>query len=139
MVVDEAMMVAGIGCRKGVEIEAVMAGITRALDHHGIAAKALDALATVSLKENEPALHAAARQLGLKLVIATEQSLKEAEGRTLSHSKASLTLTGTASASEAAALAAAGTGSRLLGPRIVTGSVTCAIAVGGMTTWSTAP
>ncbi len=65
------MMVAGIGCRKGVGTEAVMAAIARALDHHGIAAVALDALATVPLKENEPALHAAARQLKLELVVAT--------------------------------------------------------------------
>lgn len=139
MVVDEAMIVAGIGCRKGADTRDVMAGIERALDHHGIAALALDALATVPLKENEPALHAAARQLGLALLIATGQSLKETEGRTLSHSEASFAHVGTPSASEAAALAAAGPRSRLLGPRIVTGSVTCAIAVGGVTTGGTAP
>ncbi len=48
----------------------------------------------------------------------------------LTRSAASLAATGTGSASEAAALAAAGPGARLLGPRLVLGPVTCALAEG---------
>ena len=66
-----------------------------------------------------------------KMLTVTEAALKEMEERTLSQSAQSLAVTGTPSVSEAAALAAAGEGSRLLGPRIVVGNVTCALAIGG--------
>lgn len=126
------MMVAGIGCRKGVETEAVLAGIDSALDRHRLDRTDLDALATVPLKHDEPALHAAARHLGLQLVVVTETQLKAAEARTLTRSTASLAHAGTPSAAEAAALAAAGPESLLLGPRIVAGAVTCAFAADGV-------
>jgi cobalt-precorrin 5A hydrolase len=47
---------------------------------------------------------------------------------TLTHSPLSLQHAGVGSVSEVAALIAAGHGARLLGPRIVAGSVTCALA-----------
>ena len=121
------MIVAGVGCRRGVDAEAVLAGIAAGLSHYGLSAAQLDALATVPLKAAEPGLHAAAGQLGLNLIVVTEAALDSA--KTLSRSPASLAQTGTPSASEAAALAAAGPLGRLLGPRIATGTVTCAIAI----------
>lgn len=130
MGVGEAMIVAGIGCRKNVATEAVLAAIDEALSHHRLTVAELDALATAPLKGDEPALHAAALQLGLDLVVVTEWALRNAEAATLTSSQASLDHTGSRSISEAAALAAAGPGSRLLGPRLATGPVTCAIAVG---------
>ncbi len=128
MVVDEAMIVAGIGCRKNTETDAVLTAIDDALSRHGLAAGELDALATVPQKKSEQGIRDAAVRLGLPLVIAGEVELLEVE--TLSHSPASLDATGAGSASEAAALAVAGRAARLLGPRIVAGAVTCAIAVG---------
>ncbi|NGO50535.1 cobalamin biosynthesis protein [Mesorhizobium camelthorni] len=50
---------------------------------------------------------------------------------TLTHSARSQAVAGSPSVSEAAALAAAGEGARLLGPRIVVGQVTCALATSG--------
>ena len=47
---------------------------------------------------------------------------------TLTHSALSQKHAGVGSVSERAALGAAGQGARLLGPRIATGSVTCALA-----------
>ncbi|MBA3448684.1 MAG: cobalamin biosynthesis protein, partial [Pseudaminobacter sp.] len=55
----------------------------------------------------------------------------ELSAETLSYSDLSLALAGTPSVSETAALAAAGQGARLLGPRLVLGSVTCALATNG--------
>lgn len=124
------MIVAGIGCRKNVGTEAVLAAIDEALSHHHLTVTELDALATAPLKRNEPALHAAALQLGLDLVVVTEGALRDAEAATLTPSQASLDHAGSRSISEAAALAAAGRGGRLLGPRLASGAVTCAIAVG---------
>lgn len=123
------MIVAGIGCRKNASAEAVLAAVHSALSRHGLAAAELDALATVPLKSDEPGIRGAAQWLGLRLVVAGEAELRAVE--TVSHSQASLEAAGTASASEAAALSVAGIGSRLLGPRIVVGAATCAIAVAG--------
>ena len=66
---------------------------------------------------------AAAARLGVPLTVA------ERGGETLSWSAASVRATGVGSASEAAALAAAGPRARLVGPRLVVGRVTCAVAV----------
>ncbi|BCH27486.1 cobalamin biosynthesis protein CbiG [Mesorhizobium sp. L-8-10] len=122
------MIVAGIGCRKNTDTDAVLIAIDDALSRHGLAAGELDALATVPQKCSEQGIRDAAARLGLPLVVAGEAELLEVE--TLSHSPASVETTGTGSASEAAALAIAGRAGRLLGPRIVAGAVTCAIAVG---------
>ena len=131
MVMDEAMIVAGIGCRKGVCAEEVIAAIEAALAGHGFGRDQLLCLATVVAKAGEPAIAEAAKRLFLDLITIPDQELAETTSRQISRSDLSLAVTGTASASEAAALAAAGAGSRLLGPRISTGSVTCALAVSG--------
>jgi len=88
----------------------------------------IDALATSAMKACEPAIAAAAEALGIPLVTVQEPDLQRAAGRCLTRSAASLAATGIPSLAEAAALAAAGEASRLLGPRIATGNVTCAIA-----------
>ncbi|TGQ69909.1 cobalamin biosynthesis protein [Mesorhizobium sp. M00.F.Ca.ET.186.01.1.1] len=124
------MMVAGIGSRKGVSIEDVLAVVETALDAHGLALTALSALATVTLKQDEDAIFAAGRTLSLPVIIADDAAL-EAAGRTISQSAQSQALAGTPSVSEAAALAVAGRGATLLGPRTVLGPATCAIAISG--------
>ncbi|CDX52141.1 Cobalamin biosynthesis protein G CbiG [Mesorhizobium plurifarium] len=123
------MMVAGIGSRKGVSVEEVLAAIETALEAHGLAMTALSALATAPLKKDEAAISAAGRALNLPVVIAEDRVLQQASPRSrcdLSQSRA-----GTPSVSEASALAVAGAGARLLGPRTVVGPVTCAIAISG--------
>jgi cobalt-precorrin 5A hydrolase len=217
MVVGEAMIVAGIGCRKGVSVAQVIAAVEAALETHGLAMGALSALATTTFKRDEEAIFAAGRELGLTVVVVEgensngrsfawpippidiagdssetlttpsplrggiegggqqqvdrqqadtplrrpdpaiipppsipplkgegginaapyDPSDSRAPGRknegasTLTHSELSQSLAGTPSVSEVAALAAAGEGAWLLGPRIVVGPVTCAIATSG--------
>jgi cobalt-precorrin 5A hydrolase len=131
MELGEAMMVAGIGSRKGVSVEDVMAAIETALETHGLAMTALSALATSPLKQDEKAIFVAGHQLNLPVIVAEAAAIEAAASATISHSDISQDLAGTASVSEASALAVAGAGARLLGPRIVLGPVTCAIAVSG--------
>jgi cobalt-precorrin 5A hydrolase len=121
MDVGEAMTVAGLGCRRGVSVEDVLAAVTAARG-----GRRLDALATVPTKAGEPALAAAARALELPLLVG---AVPDGDPRLISRSAASEAATGIGSASEAAALAAAGPAARLLGPRLALGAVTCAIAV----------
>jgi cobalt-precorrin 5A hydrolase len=125
------MIVAGIGSRKGVSVEEVLAAVETALEAHGLAMSALTALATVTLKENEDAIAAAGRTLNLPVIIVDDAALQVASQRTLSNSSLSQELAGTPSVSEASALAAAGKGATLLGSRTVLGPVTCAIAISG--------
>ena len=125
------MMVAGIGSRKGVSVEDVLAAIETALEAHGLAMTAISALATATLKKDEEAIPAAGRALNLPVIIVDDSALQAASPGTLSHSGLSQDLAGTPSVSEASALAVAGAGAKLLGPRTVVGPVTCAIAISG--------
>jgi cobalt-precorrin 5A hydrolase len=131
MVVGEAMIVAGIGCRKGVGEKDVLGAIAACLAEHRLDPAELAALATAKLKQHEEAIFSAARRLGLAVIVVGDEELAAAGKQTISHSELSLTMTGAPSVSEAAALAAAGPGARLLGPRIVLNSVTCALATSG--------
>ncbi|TIP14653.1 cobalamin biosynthesis protein [Mesorhizobium sp.] len=125
------MMVAGIGSRKGVSQQDVLAAIETALEAHGLALTALSALATASLKQDEPAIFSAGRELALPVIVVEDEALKAASSRTISHSDLSQERAGTPSVSEASALAAAGKDAKLLGPRTMLGPVTCAIAISG--------
>lgn len=125
------MMVAGIGSRKGVSVEDVLAAIETALEAHGLAMTALSALATAALKKDEKAISAAGRALNLPVIIVDDAALQSVPSGMLSKSDLSQELAGTPSVSEASALAVAGAGAKLLGPRTVLGPVTCAIAISG--------
>ncbi len=69
MVLGEAMVIAGIGCRKGVSAEEVLAAIAEALDHFAVPRPHLDALATGEIKLDEGGIAAASAKLGLPLQI----------------------------------------------------------------------
>jgi cobalt-precorrin 5A hydrolase len=210
MVMGETMIVAGIGCRKGVSAAEVIAAVETGLNAHGLSVSALSALATTTFKREEEAIFAAGRDLELPVIVVEDAALSsspavgsdrftplhpasaplghplpvgernasaaganpaatadaaafqnptsqrneqeagiadrslfpngekvaakrpdEGASQTLTHSELSQALAGVPSVSEAAALAAAGEGARLLGPRIVVGPVTCALAASG--------
>lgn len=131
MGLGEAMIVAGLGSRKGVALRDVLGAIEAALAAQGLSAAALSALATASLKREEEGILSAGRALGLPVIIVEEDGLASAASRTLTRSEPSRRAAGSPSVCEAAALAAAGAKARLAGPRIVAGPVTCAIAISG--------
>lgn len=123
VVMGEAVTVAGLGSRRGASAAEVIAAVEAA--RAALGAPRLDALATLPAKAGEAGIAEAARRLGLPLVIAAPAAAE----RLATRSAASQAATGAGSASEAAALGAAGPRGRLLGPRVVLGRVTCAIAV----------
>jgi cobalt-precorrin 5A hydrolase len=125
------MIVAGIGCRKGVSADEVLAAINAALVHFSLDGARLAALATADLKLSESGIILASQRLGVPLHIIADSELKDADRRSVTRSERARQAAGVGSVSEAAALAAAGSGSVLLGPRLIVGSVTCAIAAGG--------
>jgi cobalt-precorrin 5A hydrolase len=126
------MLVAGIGCRRGVTAEQVEAAIVAALrtpDPQPRDQLTLISIAAPLTKASEPALAAAAAARGIPLVLIAQADLEANNAQTLTHSSNSMKAMNVHSVAEAAALAGAGEGSHLLGPRIAVGPVTCALAV----------
>ena len=117
--VENAVIVAGFGCRKGISVAEIEAALAAALERHGIAREAVAALSTM------------AAELGLPLVLVPPRTLEAAADRAVTRSERVVALMGVPSAAETAALAAAGPAGRLIGPRIAVGPVTCALARGG--------
>ena len=121
------MIVAGIGCRKGVSVDAVINALAHVEQVHGVK---VDFIATAPIKADEPALLEAATHLNMALVVVAQADFEQAASRTLTRSETSLRHSGSPSLSEAAALAALGEGSRLIVQRMVMGDITVAIATG---------
>jgi len=122
------MIVAGIGCRRGAPAPDIEAAIRAALERAGLTSEALDCIATVARKDGEAGLKAAAANFGLAVVVVPDAALQTAGERTVTRSERVVALTGVPSVAEAAALAAAGPEARLLGPRLIVGTATCALA-----------
>jgi len=122
------MIVAGVGCRRGAPAPDIETAIRMALQSAGIAADALDAIATAQAKGAEAGIAVAAEKLGVRVVLVPEAELKTASARTTTRSERVLALIGVPSVAEAAALAAAGPSARLVSPRLVIGAATCALA-----------
>jgi cobalt-precorrin 5A hydrolase len=122
----QSMIVAGFGCRKGIDAAEVVAAYRAALHRYGVDRVAF--LAAPSAKREEEGLQEAAERLGLALQWVETEDLARYSSQVLTSSTRVASALGIASVSEAAALHAAGTGSSLLGPRIAVGRVTCALA-----------
>ena len=128
MALGEAMIVAGIGCRRGASATEIEAAIAAAVAQAGFAPAAIDAVATSAAKRDETGIAAAASALGVRLVLVPQRELETAGSRVVTRSQRVAALTGVPSLAEAAALAAGGAAARLIVPRIVVGRATCALA-----------
>jgi cobalt-precorrin 5A hydrolase len=124
----KAMIVAGVGCRKGASATAIADAIACALRRAGLERCSIAKIATSAAKGAEPGLAAAALSLGVPLVLVPQADLEAASSRTKTHSQRVMALAGVPSVAEAAALAVAGPTARLLTPRIAVGTATCALA-----------
>jgi cobalt-precorrin 5A hydrolase len=131
MDLDQAMIVAGVGCRKGASADDIGAVIGDALARAGVSATALDLIAAPELKRGERGIVVAAAALGVPLVLLPRAELEAAGARVQTRSERVLEMTGVPSVAEAAALAAAGPQARLILPRIAAATATCALAMVG--------
>jgi cobalt-precorrin 5A hydrolase len=128
MGMEQAMIVAGVGCRAGATASEIEAAIAAALDRAGFAGRQLDMIATSHVKSGEAGIVAAASARGTRLVAVPQAELEQAGTRVVTRSAYVAAVTGVPSLSEAAALAAGGPDARLLVPRIAVGLATCALA-----------
>ncbi|MGE0499826.1 MAG: cobalamin biosynthesis protein [Rhizobiaceae bacterium] len=124
----EAVIAAGIGCRRGAGADDVSGAVEAALAAYGRDISLVGRFATSARKSAETGIIAAASKLGLDVIAVADEVLQAMAARTLTRSKHSLGATALPSLSEAAALAAAGKEARLLGPRVAFGGATCALA-----------
>ena len=131
MGVGEAMIVAGVGCRKGTAAVEVEAAIAAALARAGLGIASVRLIATSAAKGSEPGIAAAAISIGVPLILVAQHDLTAAGERAVTRSERVLALTGVPSVAEAAALAAGGPAARLIAPRIAVGPATCALADSG--------
>lgn len=122
------MIVAGIGSKRGVGVEEVLAALDAALARAGLAREDVSLIAAPAVKGGEAGISEAAAKLGLPLVLVPQTQLEAASNRTRTRSERVVALLRVPSAAETAALAAAGASARLLGPRLALGAVTCALA-----------
>jgi cobalt-precorrin 5A hydrolase len=128
MGVGEAMIVAGIGCRRGATPEEIGAALDTALERAGRPLAKIELLVTSTRKREEQGIAETAASRGLRLVFVEQADLEIASARGATWSRRVLALAGVPSVAEAAALAAGGPKARLILPRIVVGPVTCALA-----------
>jgi cobalamin biosynthesis protein CbiG len=118
-------LVAGVGCRRGVEGHRIAAFVRSVLEDNGLSPLSLRCLATAEAKAGEPGLAEAAALLDVPLLPLPSRRLREMAG--FVSPSASERLLGLPSVSEASALAAAGA-TRLLVPRTKDGRITVAVA-----------
>lgn len=116
----------GIGCRRGVAAEAIVALVRETLAAHEVAD--MPPLFSIETKADEAGLIRAARLLTAPVLFLSRESLAEVAGRAITHSPRVTDLFGLPSVAETAALAGAGPGGTLAGPRLARDGVTCALA-----------
>ncbi len=127
---EEAVIVAGVGCRRGTSADEIERVVRLALGMHELPAERLQAIATESGKATEPAFPEVARRLSVQLVACTTSDLGRVADQVLTPSRFVLEAKGLPSIAEASAIVAAGRNARLLGRRIASERATCAIAAG---------
>jgi cobalt-precorrin 5A hydrolase len=127
---EEAMIVAGIGCRRGTLTEDIVNLVHAVLARLEVPREKLDAIATETSKANERGIEDAARCLSVRLIPCRIADLEQVADQVITRSSRVQALKGVPSIAEASALVAAGRNARLLGARVATDKVTCAIAIG---------
>ena len=68
-------VVAGIGCRRGISEEVLEIGLQKALAEHGLVMEQVQALASIDLKKEEPALLALAEKYGIPFNVYSSEEL----------------------------------------------------------------
>jgi cobalt-precorrin 5A hydrolase len=98
-------VIVGVGCRRGVSCEAILAAIETTLRAAGVALDRVRLLATADIKAHEPGLLAAAERLKLPLRLISSEQIKQS-GRTFTHSEFVQSRVGVPAVAEPAALLA---------------------------------
>ncbi len=126
LILRPATLVAGIGCNRNTAKEEIQRLVEHVLDSHTLSPHSLTAIATASLKKDEPGLLAAAEEYGLPIRFYKKDELNRVENIKTPSAMAEKHI-GVKSVCEAAALLAAA-GGKLIVAKQKTPNVTVAIA-----------
>ena len=128
MGMGEAVIVVGLGFRKGISAAQVESALAAAVHATRADHGHLGCIAVPAAKGAEAGIVAVAAARGAALVLIEQADLEAADARTMTRSVRAMRTLNVHCVAEAAALAAAGPEGRLLAPRIIVGPVTCALA-----------
>ncbi len=129
-------LVAGVGCRRGVDAAHLQDLLANTLQEHGLAGQSIAKIATADLKADEPGIIALADSLGVQLEIyaaaelnaaASREPADPASGLSRPTASAAQDLLGVFGVAEPAAMLAAGT-SGVIVPRTKSDRATIAVA-----------
>jgi cobalt-precorrin 5A hydrolase len=120
------VFVVGMGARRGTPAADLKMAVDTVLAEGGLTDADVQILATIEQRAAEHAVREMAREKGWELVALNAAELESQD--VPNPSDAVRAAVGTASVAEAAALRAAGSGSRLIVPKRILGSVTVAVA-----------
>lgn len=122
------VLAVGIGCERDAPPGEVVALVRAVLDAAGLAAGAVACVASLMLKADEPALDAAAAELGVPARFFTAAELEAETPRLANPSDRVFREVGCHGVAEAAALAAAGPAAELIVVKTRSARATCAVA-----------
>ncbi len=128
LVYHPPLLALGVGCVRGACPRALRTWVEEALEEAGFAREAVALVATIDLKEAEPAIHELAAALGVPVRLFAPEELRAFEPRLSRPSQAVRRAVGVAGVAEAAALAAAGPEAELVLPKRIGPGVTLAVA-----------
>ncbi len=118
----------GIGCERHASQSEIVTLIGNVLQQHNLAADSIACIASIDIKSDEAAIHAAARHFNTPTRFFTASELNAENSRLKNPSDIVAREVGTPGVAEAAALAAAGPDAELLVEKTRSTRATCAIA-----------
>lgn len=122
------VLAVGVGCQRGTGAEEVLGLARDTLAAHGLAGAAVACVASIDVKEDEPAVHALAEAFGVPARFFAARRLEEETPRLENPSAAVFRAVGCHGVAEGAALAAAGREGALVVAKLHAGRATLAVA-----------
>ncbi len=128
LVLHPPVLALGVGCERGVEDSELIGLVDETLAAAGLAPGAVACVASLDLKMDEAAVHAAAHRLGVPARFFTAAELEAEAPRLANPSQAVFRAVGVHGVAEGAALAAAGPHGALVVEKTASRRATCAVA-----------
>jgi cobalt-precorrin 5A hydrolase / precorrin-3B C17-methyltransferase len=128
LIYHPSTLAVGVGCERGADANEVIALIGTIFAKHNLSLASIATIASIDIKSDEPAIHAAARHFNVPAAFFTAEELRHEAPRLKNPSAIVEMEVGTPGVAEAAALAAVGPASELLVEKTKSLRATCAIA-----------
>ena len=128
LVLHPPTLAIGVGCERGTDPDELVSLVDATLAGVGLSPHAVAVLVSLDLKEDEPAVHAAAAHLGVAARFFDAAALEAETPRLANPSDYVYRTVGCHGVAEAAALAAGGPDAALIVPKARSARATCAIA-----------